>query len=438
MRKPTMGVRALLPLLAVLAACEDRPTPAEPGPAADRAGAGQASGGGPRSGEELYAAIGRDLPGFGGLFFDAAGDLNVYLTDPSREASARSVVAAALGPKGMGRGSFRVQRGRWEFAQLAAWRGRMSAVMSVPGVVLSDVDETRNRIRIGVEDAAAGERVRAMLARLDVPAEAVAVEVTEPYRFAATLRDRVRNTVGGLQIAYGNSLCTLGFHVSRDFSPGFVTNSHCTAVRGVVDGTQYFQPNVAAADFIGTEVMDPAFATGGQVIGGIECPPGRRCRFSDAALVRSEGDQAVGYVARTTSRGRYTGSLTISTSNPRFSFTSQSGVAFPGTQVEKVGRTTGWTYGPVTSFCADVNVGVTDITLLCQTIVDAGSGPGDSGSPVFAWDGGTYGLATLHGILWGGNDSGTSFVFSTIGNVERELGCLHAFTGDGYFSDCSG
>ena len=184
--------------------------------------------------------------------------------------------------------------------------------------------------------------------------------------------------------------------------------------------------------------MDPAFATGGQVIGGIECPAGRRCRFSDAALVRSEGDQAVGYIARTTSRGRYTGSLTISTSNPRFSFTSQSGVAFPGTQVEKVGRTTGWTHGPVTSFCADVNVGTTDITLLCQTIVDAGSGPGDSGSPVFAWDGGTYGLAPLHGILWGGNDSGTSFVFSTIGNVERELGCLHAFTGDGYFSDCSG
>ena len=142
----------------------------------------------------------------------------------------------------MGKAGFRVQRGRWEFAQLAAWRGRLMPVMSVPGVVLSDVDEARNQIRIGVEDAAAGERVRAVLARLDVPTEAVAVEVTEPIRFAATLRDRVRNTVGGLQIAYGNSLCTLGFHVSRDFSPGFVTNSHCTNVQGGVEGTEYSSP----------------------------------------------------------------------------------------------------------------------------------------------------------------------------------------------------
>ena len=160
-------------------------------------------------------------------------------------------------------------------------------------------------------------------------------------------------------------------------------------------------------------------------------PAGRRCRFSDAALVQSNGDQAVGYIARTTSRGRYSGSLTISASNPHLSFTSQSGVAFPGTQVEKVGRTTGWTYGPVTSFCADVNVSGTDITLFCQTLVDAGGAGGDSGSPVFAWDGGYYGLATLHGILWGVNSSGNVFVFSTIGNVERELGCLHAFGSDG-------
>ncbi len=36
------------------------------------------------------------------------------------------------------------------------------------------------------------------------------------------------------------------------------------------------------------------------------------------------------------------------------------------------------------------------------------------------------------------NSSGNVFVFSTIGNVERELGCLHAFGSDGYFSDCSG
>ncbi len=296
----------------------------------DRAAAEQASRGGLRAGEELYAAIARDLPGFGGLFFDAAGDLNVYLTDPSREAAARSVVAAALGPKGMGKAGFRVQRGRWEFAQLAAWRGRLMSVMSVPGVVLSDVDEARNQIRIGVEDAAAGERVRAVLARLDVPTEAVVVEVTERSSSRPRFVTGCATPSAGSRLRTATSLCTLGFHVSRDSSPGFVTNSHCTNVQGGVEGTEYFQPTVTATNFLGTEVMDPAFAEAGQVIGGIECPAGRRCRFSDAALVQSNGDQAVGYLARTTSRGRYTGSLTISTSNPHLSITSQSGVAFPG------------------------------------------------------------------------------------------------------------
>ncbi len=42
----------------------------------------------------------------------------------------------------------------------------------------------------------------------------------------------------------------------------------------------------------------------------------------------------------------------------------------------------------MTSFCADINVSGTDITLFCQTLVDAGGAGGDSGSPVFAWDGG--------------------------------------------------
>jgi hypothetical protein len=33
---------------------------------------------------------------------------------------------------------------------------------------------------------------------------------------------------------------------------------------------------------------------------------------------------------------------------------------------------------------------------------------------------------TLFGNLWGGNSSGTLFVFSPIANIERELGALTA------------
>ena len=62
--------------------------------------------------------------------------------------------------------------------------------------------------------------------------------------------------------------------------------------------------------------------------------------------------------------------------------------------------------------------------LLCQTFVTA-SGVivqgGDSGSPVFAiYNGGNN--VTLLGGLWGGNQSGTQFVYSPIANIEAELG----------------
>jgi hypothetical protein len=91
--------------------------------------------------------------------------------------------------------------------------------------------------------------------------------------------------------------------------------------------------------------------------------------------------------------------------------------------VNKVGRTTGWTQGKVTNKCVNVSVSGTKIVQLCQTLVSAHLGAGDSGSPVFK---GTSSI-TLTGILWGGNSSGTQFVFSPISNIEKELGALTTF-----------
>jgi hypothetical protein len=74
-----------------------------------------------------------------------------------------------------------------------------------------------------------------------------------------------------------------------------------------------------------------------------------------------------------------------------------------------------------------VNVSGTTITLLCQTLVSSSGtivGSGDSGSPVFQISSGSD--VTLTGILWGGNSSGTMFVFSPLKNVQDELGSMTA------------
>jgi hypothetical protein len=73
----------------------------------------------------------------------------------------------------------------------------------------------------------------------------------------------------------------------------------------------------------------------------------------------------------------------------------------------------------------DTGVQGSTIVLLCQTFVTASSvivQGGDSGSPVFAIN--PNGSATLLGGLWGGNQSGTQFVYSPIANIRAELGAL--------------
>ena len=197
---------------------------------------------------------------------------------------------------------------------------------------------------------------------------------------------------------------------------GYVTAAHCSTSQGAVDGTEYYQPlNRVPDEFIGTEVADPAFFRGNG------CPRGRKCRYSDSNF--SAGDSAVtftlGAIARTT--GPNIGSLEIA---GEFSIGGQ-GAATVGQTANKVGRTTGWTQGTVTRTCANTGVSGSNIVLLCQDFVEndvqivAG---GDSGSPVFRIN--SSGGATLLGNLWGGNSSGTLFVYSPIANIERELGPL--------------
>jgi hypothetical protein len=73
-------------------------------------------------------------------------------------------------------------------------------------------------------------------------------------------------------------------------------------------------------------------------------------------------------------------------------------------------------------------VSASNIVLLCQDFVENAVpivGGGDSGSPVFRIN--ARDRVTLLGNLWGGNSSGTLFVYSPIANIEKELGALTTF-----------
>lgn len=382
------------------------------------------------------AALAREVPGFGGMFYDEAGRLNVYLAGV--QPLAAGDVAARLLPRLQARGlataaEVVVREGEYDFLQLSRWHQQALGVFDVGGVVFTDADERSNRLRIGLESRVSPAAVEQRLAELGIPREAVILEEAEPIvpmvaRVANadvpmsghTLRDRVRPVAGGLQINFPGFLCTLGFSARARGIPGtyFTTNSHCTAERGTVTGTPYWQPLSSVPNsFIGTEIHDPPFFTG-----GIFCPQGWRCRFSDAAGARyaSGVDVAFGSIYRTLSPGTTTpGSLEIDPATPRFRIVGE--VAFPlaGQTVHKVGRTTGWTQGSVLATCVFTSVINTNILILCQDFVRAGVGSGDSGSPVFERIG-TGNDVRLHGILWGAGGSDL-YVFTAMENLRLEF-----------------
>jgi hypothetical protein len=307
--------------------------------------------------------------------------------------------------------------------QVARWFEASSpAALALPGTVFATHDENNGRIVFGVEHPIAIQAVRTVVQNLGIPESAFSVQVAPPIYALATLRERVRPAIAGLQIHFGNFLCSLGFNADAGGARSMITASHCTNIQGGVEGTQYFQPtSTVDPTVIATEADDPTYFRGGR------CPRGRKCRFSDSSRALYSGAVAStrGSIARTS--GPNNGSLDIVGD---FTVTSQDNTTTSfgiGTTLNKVGRTTGWTQGNVTTTCADTNVSGTKITLLCQTFVQNPGGAvvvqgGDSGSGVFRLI--TTSNAEIVGILWGGNGNGTLLVFSPLKSIQDELGPL--------------
>jgi hypothetical protein len=405
--------------------------------------------------DDQLALVAEQIPDFGGLFFDEEGMLNVFLLEPSpnREGEVLEAVTAVFGDDILRRGhrperdengniipqldtqqtTLKLIQGAFAIPQLLQTYDELDSVLGIEGVVFTDLDEERNRLAIGVEDEAAFERVQQALGELGVDRSMVIVEFDEAdILYSHTIRGSFRPTVGGIQIRNaGGGQCTMGFNATRGGVRGFVTNSHCTIIQGGVEATTFFQPTVSGENFIATETADPTYKLGffpfGSFVHGFYCPPLRRCRVSDSAFARytSGVTSDLGRIARVTgvgTTGGGSGSITINHDNATYTVVSKTSYPVVGEILDKIGRTTGHTYGKVIKTCQRRNVKDTNFTMLCQDRVRAGVAPGDSGSPVFKWSFG--GNVSLYGVLWGGNSAGTEFAFSAIWNLQKDLGTL--------------
>ena len=120
---------------------------------------------GPATIDDRFDALTESVPGFGGLFYDANGRLAVYVKKPATLSSAsRNAIAAFLARERSGVHSDQaaidaanatVLPATYDFHELLTFYRSVvvPAVPTIVGITSGDIDETKNRIVIGIGSA---------------------------------------------------------------------------------------------------------------------------------------------------------------------------------------------------------------------------------------------------------------------------------------------
>ncbi|HEX8905092.1 MAG TPA: hypothetical protein VF771_09645, partial [Longimicrobiaceae bacterium] len=367
--RSTRSVSAAVLAMLFTAACDqsDQPVSPQPGGASLDRSASQASF---RTPDDEFARVSRaEVPGFAGFYLDTDGTPVIRLKDQAQRGAAQRYLAQEIAAAHRGRLAMAPRQPKflpaeYDFAQLKQWADALTPLISQRGdVYLVDVDEVNNRVLLGVADATATGAVRAEAARLGIPANAVATQTQERPTPRASLRDRQTVLGGGIQIAFSQYLCTLGFNARRNSTGAniFVTNAHCTGTQYAFDGIAEYQNLVASGNQIGNEVADRGmWACAGT---------GTSCRQADAAYISNNGTRSIsqGGIWRTNfATGMNAGTTIIGEFNIVGRYTGSLPV---NSYLDKTGRTSGSTYGLVTSSCVTIG------SLRCQDISKVWSEP---------------------------------------------------------------
>lgn len=351
----------------------------------------------------MLAEYARQIPGFAGLHM--VGDtlvvsgtdlaaLEPRLADLGRHFEAPHVVTR------------KVERSFMELAAVA------DAVLGRPGadrLTLMDIDERENVVRIGYDPATPADRdgLLALVRDAGVPNEAVVTEATSPLVTARSLRDRFRPLLGGIETEAGYGECTSWTIAGDNWERAIITAAHCTGQVGQDNDDVFFQPDStygAGANRVGEESWDPAFQNYDSP--EIDCRPWmNHCRLSDVALISMDDTVTAkrGHFARPIERVRWRGSVDVSSYvSQALEVTQKYTSTIPGVILEKIGRTTGWTYGDVFETCAlrPSNHGhnLAQFWVLCADGVHMGGYRGDSGAPVFRVTGST--TVAAYGVVF--------------------------------------
>ncbi len=347
-------------------------------------------------------------PGIGGVFFDPPSQSLVVLTTRTGDsARARAAVSNLIGNRALLTGSDQVLRAPsisirhadYPFSHLVAWHGVLLDILSdVDGWLSIDADERSNRVRIGVASAAARANVEGLATGAGVPHGAISVHISTPMQPlvarastprlpSSTLRDRIRAAGSGLEIQNAlGARCSYGWTLTSGATWGFITAAHCSryTTGDGSTGEPFYQRVVTANDLLGYVGTNPEWD-----VPNCTDDDGNsysECTEADAMWIPVESASDVAKRVAITNDYQYgnntRGGVDISRWLTVHNSTGEVIGQIMATAARKVGRTTGYTGGPIEGTC-ETHVVQGRMNLCLNRLEGASVGGGDSGGPVF-------------------------------------------------------
>jgi hypothetical protein len=167
-------VRWQILFICAIGACQQAHVSPQPAPTAEQREALRRD----HSGERSFQEISEKIPSFAGYYYRRGTNiLVVNVTDMAASDSARALVdrlfsdPIRIGPAG--RAQVVVQKVKFTYWQFATWRGSADKFfLRTPGVESVDLDESANKLNIGVTTPEARKSVETIMRRLKVPPDA--------------------------------------------------------------------------------------------------------------------------------------------------------------------------------------------------------------------------------------------------------------------------
>ena len=377
-----------------------------------------------RPAEDQWVSLTNEIPGFGGLFINSSHEFVAYIKDTTARgtlaASAVQALKAHLSSDGFGvprrirPTTVRTLTADYDWQTLSSYRDFIAdSLMGSDGVVIVAIDVVNNRVSatVAATNAGAESSLTQALSRHKIPPAAIEISRGVAPRHAvaltpsvarfpvdtptlSTLRDSEPAVLmGGIRIRvpgnFGyNGECSIGAVADSAGTTKLLSASHCSRVMWSLTGDSV---ETWGTDLIGHETTDKTASRGWDPF-----LLWYAYRASDAALWSMDATYGaahamLGVIARTTTRdssglgGAVHVSLDIDSPYLYVYDTVTSSSLVVGEEVDKVGERSGWQKGILVNTCVDYLSDDNDHECFSEATIL--SITGDSGGPVFIWDG---------------------------------------------------